>query len=100
MGQAAPNTGPISHVHNNVLQGYSCIIHQGNINLYTQAPDAGWPEFRAVLVAARDGSDAALDAAATAAWGSWWADEVVARGQRPAMRLALQRYLPPHLPIP
>lgn len=99
MGQAAPNTGPISHVHNGVFQGYSCIVHQGNQGLYTQAPDATWPQFRAVLIAARMGS-AELDVAAGTAWGSWWADEVVGRGLRPAAVLALRNYLPIHLPIP
>tara|TARA_R110000868_G_scaffold300146_1_gene560574 strand:+ start:26 stop:328 length:303 start_codon:yes stop_codon:yes gene_type:complete len=100
MGQTAPNTGPVTHVHNGVFQGYSHIIHQGNLGLYTQAPDAAWPEFRAVLVASRGGTDAALDAAATAAWGGWWASEVVARGLRSAARLALSHYLPPAVPIP
>ena len=100
MGQTAPNTGPFSHVHAGVFQGYSCIVHQGNLGLYTQAPDAAWPEFRAVLVASRGGTDAALDAAATAAWGGWWASEVVARGLRSAARLSLSHYLPRAVPIP
>lgn len=100
MGQTAPNTGPISHVHNGVFQGYSCIVHQGNQGLYTQAPDCGWPQFRAVLIAARQGTAEALDAAATAAWGSWWAAEVLSRNLRPAMRTALACYLPSDIPIP
>ena len=100
MGQAAPNTGPISHVHNGIFQGYSCVVHQGNIGLYTQAPDCGWQAFRAVLIAARGGTAEALDAAAAAAWGGWWAAEVVARGLRPATRLALASYLPADVPIP
>lgn len=100
MGQTAPNTGPISHVEGGVFKGYSCIIHQSNIGLYTQARDCGWQQFRAVLIAARGGTSEALDAAATAAWGSWWATEVVARGLRPAMRTALACYFPSELPIP
>ena len=100
MGQAAPNTGPITHVHAGVFQGYSCIVHQGNLGLYTQAPDVQWPAFRAILLAARSAPDAMLDEAATAAWGGWWAAEVVARGLRPAMRVALANHFPMHLLIP
>ena len=100
MGQTAPNTGPVTHVHNGVFQGYSCIVHQGNLGLYTQAPDVQWPAFRAILLAARSAPDAMLDAAATAAWGGWWAAEVVSRNLRPAMRLALANHFPPHLLIP
>ena len=102
MGQAAPNTGPISHVEGGVFKGYSCIVHQGNIGLYTQAPDIPWSQFRTILIAARNGTDAELDAvaSATVAWGTWWTAEVVATGMRPAVRLALRNHIPPHLPIP
>lgn len=100
MGQAAPNVGTFFHVSGGVPKGYSAFIHQGNLNLYEQAPDAQWPEFRAALVAARSAPDAMLDAAATAAWGGWWAAEVVSRNLRPAMRLALANHFPPHLLIP
>lgn len=100
MGQAAPNVGTFFHVEGGVAKGYSAFIHQGNLNLYTQAPDCGWPQFRAVLIAARGGTAEALDAAATAAWGSWWAAEVLSRNLRPAMRTALACYLPSDLPIP
>ena len=100
MGQTAPNTGPFTHVHAGVFQGYSCIVHQGNLGLYTQAPDVQWPAFRAVLLAARNGTPEALDAAATAAWGRWWAAEVLSRNLRPAMRTALACYIPSELPIP
>ena len=100
MGQTAPNTGPISHVEGGVFRGYSCIVHQGNLGLYTQAPDVQWPAFRAILLAARQGTPDALDAVALAAWGSWWGTEVVARGLRPAMRVALACYLPSDISIP
>ena len=102
MGQAAPNNGPIAHVHNGVFLGYSCIVHQGSLGLYTQAPDIPWSQFRTILLAARIGTDVELDMVASAitAWGSWWTIDVVARGLRPAMRLALRNYIPIDLPIP
>lgn len=100
MGLDCDNIRPGPHVSGGVLLGYSPNLHRGNQNLYTAPTDCSWSQFRAVLAAARGGSDAALDGAAVAAWGSWWADVVLARGQRDAARLALANYLPPGVPIP
>ena len=100
MGQTAPNTGPVSHVSDGIFRGYCLVLHQGNIDLEKWSPDAQWPAFRAVLLAARNGTPEALDAAATAAWGRWWAAEVLSRNLRPAMRTALACYIPSELLIP
>ena len=100
MGFNVDDLRPGPHVSGGTLLGYSPCLHRGDQSLYTEPTDCSWPQFRAVLVAARGGTDAALDAAATVAWGSWWADVVIARGQRNAARLALQNYLPPGVPIP
>jgi hypothetical protein len=100
MGQTAPNSGPVTHVFDGIFRGYCLVVHQGNVGLEKWSGDAQWPAFRAVLLAARSAPDAMLDEAATAAWGGWWAAEVVARGLRPAMRVALANHFPPHLLIP
>lgn len=100
MGFHIDNFRPGPHVSGGVLLGYSPCLHRGDQGLYTAPTDCSWPAFRAVLVAARTGTDATLDGAAIAAWGSWWGDVVLSRGQRDAARMGFQNYLPPGVPIP
>lgn len=100
MGDTCDNIRPGPHVSGGVLLGYSPHLHRGNQGICTAPTDCSWPQFRAVLVAARNGTDAMLDVAAVTAWGSWWGDVILARGQRDAARLAFQNYLPPGVPIP
>ena len=100
MGFNVDNSQGGPHVSGGSLLGYAVHVHRGDQNFYSVSPSAAWSAFRAVLVAARTGTDAQFDAAALVAWGSWWADVVVARGQRAAMRLSLANYLPFNVPIP
>lgn len=80
--------------------GYGIILHKASTGLYAQAPDTTWAKHRAVIIAAREGSDTALDAAAAVAWGTWWSAEVLSRGLRDALRYQLARYVPLGLPVP
>ncbi len=81
--------------------GYTLIFHKSSTSLYTQAVDAAWVKYRAVVLAAREGDDAALDAAGIAAWGStWWNNQVVAAGRRDSARYQLARFLPLGIPVP
>ena len=100
MGDTCPNTEPCSHSSGGVHLGYGMTVHQKDIGLDTRAPAIPWSKFSGVLIAARQGDDAALDAACADVWGTWWAAEVVSRGLRTQARQSLARYLPPWVAIP
>lgn len=100
MGDTAPNTETNAHSSDGVFLGYGLTLHQKNIGLDTRAEPTTWPKFRAVIIAAREGDDAALDLAATQAWGAWWGTWILSRGLRNQTRQTLAHYLPLGVPIP
>ena len=99
MGDTQSNIEPHSHF-SGIFLGYGITLHHGQQGIDTRSPDCSWAEFRAVLVAARNSSDAGLDQAAAAAFGGWWATQILSRNLRDPARVALANYLPPGAPIP
>ena len=100
MGDIAPNNESCVHVSGGVFLGYGLVLHQKNIGLDSRSASVPWSEFRKVLIAARNGDDAAFDLACAQAWGAWWGTWVLPRGMRNEYRLALANYLPPWAAIP
>ena len=80
--------------------GWTLVIHRGDIGLYLQAPDTNYAKYRVIAITARDGTDAALDAAATDAWGDWWATAVLGRDLRDLVRFEMARIVPLDKAIP
>ena len=101
MGTTVENTHIGPHFSGGVFKGYVFVIHQSSIGLDLWSDDATYPQLKAAVNAARDGTDADLDAAGGTAFGSaWWTDNIVTAGRRGAARQALKHYVPPALSMP
>ena len=73
MGSADVNLRVGAHFRTGVLRGYIIDVHLGSGGLLATSDDAtpaDYGAFRAVVLAS--GSDAVLDAAGEAAWGTWF----------------------------
>lgn len=100
MGYNVDNAWPGPHGQPDAFLGYGTILHRGNQGQQSRTVDTTWSQFRLVIIAARSGTDAELDAAAAAAWGDWWATTIIPLGRRAAQRIALANYIPLEFPIP
>lgn len=97
-GTTVENTHVGPHVAgSNIFKGFALHFHQANIGLDLWSDtDPTYPQIKAAADAARDGTDADLDAAGSVAYGStWWSTHVVSAGRRPQVRLALKHLRTP-----
>ncbi len=101
MGTTVENNHVGPHFSGGVFKGYAFVLHKADTGLDLWSDDATYPQLKAAVSAARDGTDAELDAAGGTAFGStWWADNIVAAGRRGAARQTLKHYVPPALSMP
>lgn len=101
MGTTVENQQVGPHFAGGTFQGYGITVHHVNAGVDEWSPCCNYPKLKAAVNAARDGTDAALDAAGADAFGSsWWSTYVVGAGRRASIRATLARYLPLDIPLP